>query len=292
MSQEETSLELGALPWVIVGAGRVGCALGVLARDLGLEVRAFYNRTRPRAERAARWMPPGARALWGDLEVLGPALEGGPALVWVTVVDDALEEVAATIAPWVDPGGITLHTAGSLGARVLRRAGVPTPCGSLHPLQAMADPAQARAAMARCVWTLEGDAPAEAWARALMGRIGVEPVAVRPQGKALYHASAVTAANLLVGLLDAAYEMAGLASIPRAQARQMLLPLARSCLENLERRDPADALTGPAARGDTSTLARHLEALADHPELRQLYEVLTARAQAIAARARDGQDEE
>ncbi|MCD6534762.1 MAG: DUF2520 domain-containing protein, partial [Deltaproteobacteria bacterium] len=44
-------------------------------------------------------------------------------------------------------------------------------------------------------------------------------------------------------------------------ARRMLLPLIRGSFENLERVSPAEALTGPIARGDDQTVAAHLTAL-------------------------------
>jgi len=47
------------------------------------------------------------------------------------------------------------------------------------------------------------------------------------------------------------------------------------------------ALTGPIARGDERTVARHLEALtAANPELVPLYEALAERTRAVAARHR------
>jgi len=39
-------------------------------------------------------------------------------------------------------------------------------------------------------------------------------------------------------------------------------PLVEGTFENLSRHEPREALTGPLVRGDTATIARHLESLA------------------------------
>jgi predicted short-subunit dehydrogenase-like oxidoreductase (DUF2520 family) len=44
---------------------------------------------------------------------------------------------------------------------------------------------------------------------------------------------------------------------------------------NVSDRELALALTGPVARGDTATVRRHLDALANEPDLRELYRRLS-----------------
>ena len=66
--------------------------------------------------------------------------------------------------------------------------------------------------------------------------------------------------------------------------RAVLAPLARRSLENWVERGP-DALTGPVARGDTETVARHREALsADSPDLLELYDLLAERTARLSAK--------
>ncbi len=60
-----------------------------------------------------------------------------------------------------------------------------------------------------------------------------------------------------------------------------LLPLVTNHLERLTRERPAALQTGPAARGDFGTLAKHRELLAAVPETQRLYRELSA---AIAGR--------
>jgi predicted short-subunit dehydrogenase-like oxidoreductase (DUF2520 family) len=283
--QMGAAADVRARRWAIVGAGRVGRTLGLLAERVGADVLATYNRSDQAAEATRALLDPGA-ALYGPLDQVKEALTDGVGVIWLTVADAALAEVAARLAAVVDPDQIVMHTAGSLASTVLAEAGVAAAVGSLHPLLAITDPRRAVDQLGEAAWTVEGDLRAVEFARALMAKVGVEPVEIASQQKPLYHASAVTAANLLVALMDAAFEMAEQSGMSRAQARAMLLPLARSCVDNLERQPTHQALSGPAARGDQETIAAHIEALEalGDEELVALYEVLAARAERIAGK--------
>ena len=69
-----------------------------------------------------------------------------------------------------------------------------------------------------------------------------------------------------------AWEAAGL---PGEVAREALAPLLVASASNAAAKPSLAALSGPVARGDAGTVARHLEALAEAPELRALYVALT-----------------
>ena len=271
-----------ASPWIIVGAGRVGRALALLANLHDAKVIATYNRSAQAAEITGALLEDSSSALAGDLDVLMPVFdEATTPLVWITVADDALEEVAHAIADWIPEDAVVLHTCGSISSTVLSEQGIRARVGSLHPLLAIADPHDALDAMRRCTWTVEGDPIAVQVAQDVLAPLEVKALAIKPEAKALYHASAVTSAGLLVSLMDAAFAMAGNAGLSALQAREMLLPLARSCIDNLERLPPNEALTGPVARGDDATLARHRRALERHADLLEVYEVLTSRAKRL-----------
>lgn len=276
-------------PWWIVGAGRLGRAVGCAARRIGVDVTGVWNRTEGRA-RESRELVGAERAVWeSPVDALGEGEVGG-CVVWLTVVDDAVGEMAERVARSVDEAALVLHASGSLGADVLREAGIDAPVGTIHPLLAVSDPESAVGRFGDVAWTVEGDREAQEFAAEFLGEFGVEPVEL-PQGtRAVYHAGAVTAANFAVALFDAALTMLEAADIEREAASAMLLPLLRSSVENLESQEVEEALTGPAARGDHSTVERHREALQelDDPALAELYGVLAERVEAIAARRRTG----
>jgi predicted short-subunit dehydrogenase-like oxidoreductase (DUF2520 family) len=279
------TLDFQTLGWAIVGAGRVGKTLGLLANRLNIPIESTWNRGEAAAARTADLLAP-KFASHGALVDSAAALVEDADIIWLTVVDSSISDAARALASVARPDQIVLHTAGSLSSEVLREANIISKSGSLHPLQAITDPQQALERLAEVAWTVEGDAPAVDYATWLMANIGVEPVEIDSSKKTLYHASAVTSANLLVALMDAAFAMAEGAGMSREQARAMMLPLARSSVENLQCQDTREALSGPAARGDQETIDRHVAALETlgEDELVTIYEVLMARAKGLKDR--------
>ena len=72
------------------------------------------------------------------------------------------------------------------------------------------------------------------------------------------------------------------AGVDERSAWAAVRSLLSAAVANLEGREPADALTGPIARGDAGTVARPLEALSGDPARRELYRVLSRAALALA----------
>ncbi len=264
------------LPWVIVGYGRVGQALCLLADRLEIPIRATWNRTEDAARNAA---VPSPNPTWGSLPAALTDSFDRPAIIWLTVVDDAIEPVFDDIADDVADGSVIVHTSGSHSSANLTES-TDLSVASLHPLQAISDPVAAVERFSRSFWTIEGDDRAVGIIENFVAPAGIDPIRIDPEAKTLYHAAAVMAANLLVSLLDASIAVAGAADIDESTARQMLVELAGSSLDNLSTSVPAEALTGPAARGDLETIDRHRRALEELSDdsLRQIYDVLTDRA--------------
>lgn len=246
----------------VVGAGRVGSALARALARAGWPVVAVACRTAASARRAARFT--GAPAMEaGDAAALGR-------LVLVAVPDDQVAVAAREIAPRVQRGAVVAHTSGVLSSDALapvRRRGARA--ASLHPLMTMPSPSAGAAALPGTHFFHEGDRGTGPVLRAMAKALGGIPVSVSRRGKALYHAGAVLACNDLVALLDAAFGLFGLAGVPAPRARAALAPLVRRTVENVLALGPARALTGPVARGDAGTVARHLAALRGRP--REIY---------------------
>jgi predicted short-subunit dehydrogenase-like oxidoreductase (DUF2520 family) len=93
--------------------------------------------------------------------------------------------------------------------------------------------------------------------------------------RAVYHAAAVIASNHLVALLGQVERVAATAGVPL----EAYLDLVRGTVENVAELGPRAALTGPVARGDGATIARHLAALA--PEERPAYEAMVDAARRL-----------
>jgi predicted short-subunit dehydrogenase-like oxidoreductase (DUF2520 family) len=259
----------------IVGAGRVGTAVGVLLLAAGHTVTAVSGRDATRI-RAAEFLP--------GVPVVDPALAvTGATVVVVAVPDDELARVTAEIAPRCRRGTWVAHCSGALGLDVLeaaRAAGARRL--AVHPLQTFPDVRRAIEELPGCAAAVtaddeEGYVVGEAIARDL----GARPFRLADDARPLYHAAAVLASNDLValsGLAARAFEVAG---VPDPAAA--MLPLQRATVDNVGRLGPAAALTGPIVRGDAGTVDRNLAALsALLPEAVNAYVVLARAALDLA----------
>jgi predicted short-subunit dehydrogenase-like oxidoreductase (DUF2520 family) len=152
------------------------------------------------------------------------------------------------VAP--EPDTVVAHLAGSLGLDELaahaRRA-------SIHPLVALPDPEVGARRLQGAWFALAGDP----FVRTVVDALGGQWFTVAEQDRAAYHAAACIASNHLVALLGQAERVGAAAGVPR----DAFLDLVRATVENVAALGPARALTGPAARRDTSTLERHRAAL-------------------------------
>jgi predicted short-subunit dehydrogenase-like oxidoreductase (DUF2520 family) len=194
------------------------------------------------------------------------------------------------------PPIVALHTSGASGASALaplRARGWSV--GSFHPLLSFGKPAARRsAAGARRAASLfegatiavDGDPAARRLARRLAASLGAHPLAVPAEGRAGYHLAACFAANYVVTLVWDATRLLEEAGVPRRRTLAALLPLIRSTVANLERDGLPDALTGPVARGDDVTLARHAALLRrGDPQRRDLHRLLVERTARLAREA-------
>ncbi len=254
----------------IIGPGKVGTALGVLAARAGLPVVAVAGGGAGKAEAAAAAIGSGAAAC-SVTEAAGLGR-----LVLLTVPDGAIAGVCERLAAAAAfaEGAIVAHCCGALSSDVLAAARDRCRCsiGSIHPLQTFPTAQAAMDHLAGTYCFCEGDEPAAEVLQRLAEAIGSRAVRIDPAGKALYHAAAAMACNHLAALLDAAAALAASAGVDRATWLAAVEPIVRATVDNVARLGPAGALTGPVARGDVQTVARHVAAMGRCDEqLRGLY---------------------
>ncbi|MCL2701880.1 MAG: DUF2520 domain-containing protein [Phycisphaerae bacterium] len=251
--------------------------MGVLAARAGMEIAAVGGGHRGDAQSAARLMGPSVRSVSA-----AEAAASAP-LVLLTVPDDAIALVAEQLAQQgaFQDGAVVAHCSGALDSDILsaaRQAGCEV--GSMHPLQTFPTVEAALAKLPGTPFFIEGTPAACERLDAFAAAIGGQPHRLRSDAKALYHAAAAMTSNFLVSLLDAASAVMALAltesaNANREQALAALEPLLRATVDNVLALGPEAALTGPIARGDTHTVARHWHALAQFgPEFRDTYRAL------------------
>jgi predicted short-subunit dehydrogenase-like oxidoreductase (DUF2520 family) len=265
----------------VVGAGRVATALAVLLEHAGHRVVLATGREGSR-ERVRGYIPAAPFVSLADAPAAGRNAE----TVMIGVSDDAIAPICADLAQGgaFRPGQFALHLSGSVGLDALgpaRSAGAQIL--SVHPLQSF--PTVARglerfpgSGAAVTADTEEGFGFGESLAR----DAGGIPFRVADRLKPLYHAAAVFGANYLVTVEAMAEELFRKAGLK--DPLPLFAPLAEAVLENALAQDPKLALTGPAVRGDTGTIARNLEALKmEAPQALSAYVVLARLAAGMAS---------
>lgn len=292
----------------IVGAGRLGTALGLALKSIGCKIEVVAAQRASSARRAARVFGPETLAL------SAPQLSRPDSrqiqsldrcsLVLIATPDDVIATVAKQLAEVLGSKRISgsskhtpalrrvvLHTSGALASDILkpmRKSGFAI--GSLHPLVSISESRSGAELLTHGFFSVEGDAAAVRIGRSIVSGLGGESFRIDSRRKALYHAAAVTASPHITALFDIALEMLIVCGLSPRQAQRVLLPLVRSTVSNLAIQEPARALTGTFKRGDISTVQKHLAALtaARLPQALSAYVLLGQRSISMAKKHQSG----
>ena len=265
----------------IIGAGRVGRALGRRLRELGWKIGAVVTRSETSARRAVRFIGAGKACAGMTRQILASRV------ILIATPDGEIAVVAEELARIGEEelrGRVVLHTSGAMDSTVLdavheRGAMV----GSMHPLQSFSGVSVP--SLEGKVFTIEGETQAVRLARQIARSLGGSPVRIAGSKKILYHTAAAMAAGLVLAVEEAATQLLLSLGMRRSEALRALLPLTRQVLENFETLGPRAAWTGPLSRGDYKVARGHLEALQESPEeFAQAYEALSHLAARVLAR--------
>ncbi|NLV16813.1 MAG: DUF2520 domain-containing protein [Syntrophomonadaceae bacterium] len=252
----------------IVGAGVVGTAVGVILASRGYEITGVYDIIPESTERLAAKV--GARKCTALQQVSENA-----EILFITTNDSAIATVAEGLAKegGFRNGQVVLHMSGALTSDILEPAkafGALTV--SVHPMQSFASEERAVSNLPGSVFTIEGDIESHQVASQLVKDLDGKYFVIDKKVKPIYHAGACVVSNYLVTVIDVGLQLMESIGIPRAQALPAIIPLVNGTVKNIERIGIPKALTGPIARGDISTVLKHLECLDElAPQLVLLY---------------------
>lgn len=251
-----------------IGAGTVGTALAVHFKQKNYPITAVSSRSPASAKRFSQFIP-NCHICPTNQEVVNKA-----DLVFLTIPDDAIKETVASLA-W-SPHKMVVHTSGAASLDVLepaKRAGALV--GSFHPLQTFASIPQAIDNLPGSFFAIESTGRLKEILIEMARSLDGQWIELKGGQKELYHLSAVLACNYWVTLVDIACSLWKNFNLPKEKALTALLPLLQGTLNNLQNVGLPHALTGPIARGDMSTVEKHLKAIKNFaPQLLTLYKEL------------------
>lgn len=243
---------------LMIGTGRMAHQLGQALTHAGHVLVGVAGRD---PERTAAL----AQDLGTDPMALGDPLPPSE-LVLLAVSDDAISAVAGQL-PITD--AVVAHTSGASSLDLL----APHPKrGVLWPVQSLTLGRSMDLSDVPLIVDANSDAARAlllAVARTVSGAVHV----IGGEQRRRMHLAAVFANNLPVFMLAEAQHMLRAMELPT----DLLTPLWRTATANAADGDALGSLTGPARRGDQATIQRHLDLLADDPELARIYQLLSER---------------
>lgn len=255
--------------FALFGPGQLGLRLALRLIGLGWRCTAVRD-LRAMPETTRRRLP--EETLTDDWD--SPLTWELPPIVFLTVPDGAIESSANRIAESFDVADRTiLHTSGLITSAALAacrsRGGL---VASWHPLQSFPPVGHGTVRWEGVPCAIEGARSAADTGFHIARALGLRPWRIDPADKPLYHASAAVAANLTHILVACAADLISRCGAPTDGASHPLHFLVETSVRAALGAPGLDALTGPIARGDTSTIERHLSVLP--PRLAAVYSAL------------------
>src|SRR5713226_8979826 len=198
----------------IIGAGRVGRALGRRLRELGWKIGAIVTRSEASARKAVRFIGAGKACAGLTRQILVSRV------ILIATPDDHIAVVARGLARIAEEelrGRVVLHTSGAMDSSALdsvRHRGAKI--GSIHPLQSFSGVAVP--SLEGKVFAIEGDTQAVRMARRIARALGGSPVHIAGSKKLLYHAAAAMAAGHVLAVEEAATQLLVSLGMKRSEA--------------------------------------------------------------------------
>ncbi|MDK2805501.1 DUF2520 domain-containing protein [Thermoanaerobacterium thermosaccharolyticum] len=251
-----------------IGAGKIGTGLGILLSHSSIKVSGYLSRSVNSSLNASSLTNSAAFSKYEDI------INASDVII-ISTKDDCIESIMEEILKHksIINNKIFVHLSGSISIDVLKPLKEYGHTMVLHPVQTCPSIEAAVSLLPESYFTIEGDAIAANAGINIVKAIGAKPIVIDGVNKPLYHASCVTASNYLVTLIKSANEMLKASGFPIEKYPDLLLPLIRGTLKNIEENGCEASLSGPIARCDIDTIKRHVENIKDD-EILKLYKAI------------------
>jgi len=245
---------------VCIGAGKLANHLMPALEREGYDIVQVYSRTEASAKSLAVHLH--NATFTTDLS----KIQQGADLYIFSIKDDAVEQVAQQVAFLENGKSVFVHTSGilPLNAIPFNRRGIFYPLQTFsasHPVDWKNTPMLITAETQEITTSLTS----------LAEKISNLVYQVGDKDRAVLHLGAVFANNFTNHMLTLAESICNEHHV----SFDILKPIIRETVVKALDVGPRNSQTGPAIRGDQHTIEKHLELLAEHPQLRELYQKIT-----------------
>jgi len=183
------------------------------------------------------------------------------------VPDDEILKIASTLKL---PKKLVVHTSGSVEMNVLKNISINT--GVLYPLYSFSK--QVKVSFPSVPFLIEAsNAASLEKLKHIAHSIAKNATEVNSVSRLKIHLAAVMVNNFTNHLFVQSYDYLKQEKI---NLFHLLQPLIKQTVKKIKTLPPASVQTGPAKRGDTTTLKKHLQLLEKYPEQKKVYKLFSA----------------
>lgn len=243
----------------IIGAGKVGTAVGNILAGQGHRLVAATAATKASLKKASPFLP-GARLTLDSAQAIAEA-----DVVLITTKDEQIKAVCDGLAAQsaFNQSHTVIHMSGAGSLNLLDSAKVAgAKIASIHPIQSFASVELAIEKLPGSYFGVTAEGEAKDTALSIVRDLDGKPVEISDENKSLYHAAACITSNYLVTLLHLAKKVYAASGLDEEAALEAMMPLIKGTVANIESVGTVAALTGPIARGDVKVIEQHLASLA------------------------------
>lgn len=238
-----------------IGAGRVGHTLGRYFFEKNLNISGFFSKTYDHACQAAAFTHS------NPYKTIKELAEDSQ-IIFITVPDSEIYNVFTQLKVCELKDKILCHCSGSLSSEIFQGIELTGAHGySVHPIFAISDKKNSYREISNAFFTVEGSKERMHVIEEIFLALGNPIQIIDAKDKHKYHAAAVMASNLVIGLYHMAATLLEECGFSESVSEDVLAPLFLNNAESLCRRGCLDSLTGPIDRNDVNTVRDHLAVL-------------------------------
>jgi predicted short-subunit dehydrogenase-like oxidoreductase (DUF2520 family) len=242
----------------IIGAGKVGTALGFSLKQCGYSITAIISRTEQSAKKCREIIKEGIASTFIN------NIPETTDVIFVCTNDSSIPIVAEEIVrnfPCTEKHFLG-HTSGVLTSEVFSLAekkGAHT--FSLHPMQTFSNLELSPNIISKIYFGFEGNDNARTVIEKIVSDLDSNIISISKTDKISYHLSGVFASNYLVTVIDIARRLLEKIGVSEEEGYKVIKSIVATTIENIEKKGTVYSLTGPIVRGDKLTIEKHFHEL-------------------------------
>ncbi len=249
----------------LIGCGKVGTTIFYLLKKNN-HIIGVYDINKKNEKRAVKLLRIKRNLTLDELCIKSQAL------FFATPDDQILAAYKKTI-PFIKGKKYIFHFSGLLPAGIFPKS-KNTYRASVHPF-ATFPKISIPATRKKYILFVEGDTRAANIAKRIFIKKYFIINKIRKEQKIYHHLIGVFSSNLMVGLISAIYEMTKSTHWSKKEINNVIMPIIKETLNNIEINGIKSALSGPVERGDIKIIKKHLNILKNNKNLLNIYKTLS-----------------